>query len=67
MHLLPIFWRQKFSKPNVIREKLLNLLSYKKRTLKMLMKLTPGENKKPRKKFFPLNYLINQYQIKNIA
>ncbi len=39
---LPIFWHQKISKPNVIRETLLNSLSYKKRSQKMLMKLTPG-------------------------
>jgi len=32
----------KISKPNVTREKLLNLLSYEKRACKMLMKLTPG-------------------------
>jgi len=30
----------KITKPNVIREKLLNYLSYKKRARKMLMKLT---------------------------
>jgi hypothetical protein len=29
-NFLPIFWRQKIAKPNVIREKLLNLLLYKK-------------------------------------
>jgi len=34
----------KISKPNIIREKLLNLLSYEKRLHKMLMKLTPGVN-----------------------
>jgi len=33
-------WRQKFAKPNVIREKLLNWLSCKKCAHKMLMKLT---------------------------
>jgi len=38
---LPIFWRQKIEKPNVIREKLLNSLSYEKRSHKILMKLTP--------------------------
>jgi hypothetical protein len=27
---LPIFWHQKISKPNVIKEKLLNLLSFEK-------------------------------------
>jgi len=37
----PIFLRQKITKPNVTREKLLNLLSYKKSERKMLMKLTP--------------------------
>jgi len=40
-----IFLRQKISKPNVTREtreKLLNLLLYKKCAHKMLMKLTPG-------------------------
>jgi len=41
---LPIFWRQKIAKPNVIREKLLNSLSYKKLVSKMLMKLTPEVN-----------------------
>ncbi len=40
--LLPIFWCQKIAKKNVIREKLLNLLSYKKCVRKMLMKLTPS-------------------------
>jgi len=30
-------------KPNVTREKLLKLLSYKKHAHKMLMKLTPGQ------------------------
>jgi len=33
---------QKIAKLNVIREKLLNLLSYEKRKRKMLLKLTPG-------------------------
>jgi len=40
---LPIFLRQKIAKPNIIREKLLNLLLYKKCAHKMLMKLTPGQ------------------------
>ncbi len=39
-HFPPIFWRQKIAKPNIIREKLLNSFSYKKRASKMLMKLT---------------------------
>jgi len=38
---LPIFWRQKITKPNVTRKKLLNLLLYKNLSSKMLMKLTP--------------------------
>jgi len=38
---LPIFGHQKIAKPNVIGEKLSNLLLYKKRMCKMLMKLTP--------------------------
>jgi len=37
---VPIFLRQKITKPKVTREKLLNLLLYKKRESKMLMKLT---------------------------
>ena len=41
---MPIFWRQKITKPNVIGEKLLNLLSYEKCLHKKLMKLTPGVN-----------------------
>jgi len=32
----------KITKPNVIREKLLNSLLYEKRARKMLMKSTPG-------------------------
>ncbi len=32
----------KITKPNVIKEKLQNLLSYEERACKMLMKLTPG-------------------------
>ncbi len=32
----------KITKQNITREKLLNLLSYKKCTCKILMKLTPG-------------------------
>jgi len=32
----------KFTKPNLIREKLLNSLSYEKGLQKLLMKLTPG-------------------------
>jgi len=39
---LPIFWRQKIAKLNKTGEKLINLLLYKKRAGKMLMKLTPG-------------------------
>jgi len=35
-----IFWCQKIAKPNIIREKLLNLLLYEKRARKILMKLT---------------------------
>jgi len=34
------FGAKEIAKPNVIREKLLNLLSYEKRVRKMLMKLT---------------------------
>jgi len=41
---LPIFWSQKIAKPNIIREKLLNSLLYKKRVRKMLLKLTPVES-----------------------
>jgi len=37
-----IFLHQNITKPNVTREKLLNLVSYKKRPRKMLMKLTLG-------------------------
>jgi len=38
---LPIFWRQKITKPKCnYREKLVNLLSNKKRASKMLMKLS---------------------------
>jgi len=36
------FGTKKIEKPNVIREKLLNLLSYKKGLRSMLMKLTPN-------------------------
>jgi len=36
-----IFLRQKLQSQSVTREKLLNLLLYKKRTCKMLVKLTP--------------------------
>ncbi len=39
----PTFWYQKISKPDITREKLLNLLLYEKRKLKMLMKLTPAQ------------------------
>jgi len=39
--LLPMFWSQNIAKLNVIREKELNLLLYKKCAPKMLMKLTP--------------------------
>jgi len=35
------FGGKKIAKPNIIREKLLNYLSYEKRACKMLMKLTP--------------------------
>ncbi len=38
----PIFWCQKIIKLNRTTEKLLNLLQYKKRVCKMLMKLTLG-------------------------
>ncbi len=38
------FCAKKFTKPNVSREKLFNLLLYKKLTCKMLMKLTAGVN-----------------------
>jgi len=38
----PIFVCPKITKPNVTREKLLNLLSHKKCMHKMLMKLTQG-------------------------
>jgi len=45
-HFTPIFLYEilapKITKPNVIREKLLNSLSYKKLELKILMNLTPG-------------------------
>jgi len=41
---LPIFWRQKIAKPNIIREKLFNLLSNEKLEPKMLMKLTTAIN-----------------------
>ncbi len=37
-----IFWCHKIAKPTVIRENLLNLLSYVKLVHKMLMKLTTG-------------------------
>jgi len=40
-HFVPILWQQQIAKPNVIREKLLNLLFYEKCSHKMLMKLTP--------------------------
>ncbi len=40
-HFLYKILAPKITKPNVIREKLLNLLSYEKRARKMLMKLTP--------------------------
>jgi len=40
-HFAPIFCGQKLTKPNVTREKLLNLLLYEKRSSKMLMKSTP--------------------------
>jgi hypothetical protein len=43
-HFLPMFWRKKIAKPNIIRENLLNLLLYEKHANKMLMKLTPGVN-----------------------
>jgi hypothetical protein len=42
LHFSPIFWRQKIAKLKVIRENLLNLLSYKKRKCEMLMKWTRG-------------------------
>jgi hypothetical protein len=42
VHFAPIFWCQKITKMNVTREKLLNLLLYKKLEHKMLMKLTHG-------------------------
>ncbi len=38
---LLIFWRQKITKPNITREKLLNSLLYEKRARIMSMKLTP--------------------------
>jgi len=41
-HFLPIFWPKKIAKPNVIREKLLNLFSNEKPVHKMLMKFTLG-------------------------
>jgi hypothetical protein len=53
---LPIFWYQKISKPNITREKLLNLLLYEKRKLKMLMKLTPAQ--------LPLVYIAKIQHIK---
>ncbi len=37
------FCCQKITKPNVTREKLLNMRSYEKRQHKMLMKLTQGQ------------------------
>jgi len=44
-HFTPTFFAnilaQKNAKSNILREKLLNLLSYKKPARKMLMKLTP--------------------------
>jgi len=42
VHFAQIFWCQKITKPNMSREKLLNLLLYEKHAHKMLMKLTPG-------------------------
>jgi len=42
MRFLYKFFAPKITKPNVIREKLQNLLLYKKRVCKMLMKLTTG-------------------------
>jgi len=41
---LPIFWCQKIAKPNVIREKLLNLLLVQKLARKMLIKLSRIES-----------------------
>jgi len=42
LHFSPIFWCQKIAKLKILRENLLNLLSYKKRKCKMLMTLTRG-------------------------
>jgi len=42
----PKFWRQKFTKPNKSREKLLNLVSYKKQACKTLIKWTAASSYK---------------------
>jgi len=42
VHFAPIFRHKKITKPNIGREKLVNLLSNEERACKMLMKLTPA-------------------------
>jgi len=45
MHFLYKILVPKITKPNITREKLLNLISYKKCKRKMLVKLTPDPQK----------------------
>jgi len=55
-HFAPIFLRQKITKPNITREKLLNLLLYEKHERKMLMKLNFFTRNKNKKTFVVLRY-----------
>jgi len=57
----PTFLGQKIAKPNVIREKLLNLLLYKNRAYKMLMKLTPDDVTQARFDGFMSEIALGEY------